>query len=460
VDSDPSVEDSGTIDTGIYREVFKQAVMLEEADAVISFAFDGFYNATATDTDGDGQSEIAFTVTDEESWRDHDGDIHVTAGMAILVADVTGELTLEDEAIATVHGETDHYAEMLATGDVDGDGLQDWVLGARSSRYAEDFSGAVYLFADHLEGDLEEADATATIWGDEYLFSNALSAGDTDGDGCDDILIGDYLYEGTGSPYAGRALLVQGPLQEDITASEANAVVEGTKADGTIFASAVSAEADLNGDGLNDAVLGSDSYQSSQGRICLFYGPLEGTSSADDADGILEGECAYSQAGQYLSAGGDADGDGYDDVLVSAVWYASYSGRVYYVRGPVEEVRSLSDADAIFYNNQASADMGRGLSINQDLDDDGVSDLVMGATDYSVSLNDHRGVIFLFHGPQEGLREANEADVAFHSESEDPDYGFLGDYVVGLGDTDGDDVDDLLIGCAGTGPAFLFRGPL
>ena len=421
-------------------------VQLREADLVLYGELELLIDPTdgfGADTNGDGCAEIMVATS-----RNTDA---VTRYLWLLPGTLAGEVLVRERDVAVIRGGEEHYLEHIAIGDLDGDGARDdWVLGASAAGYPTDgFTGAVYLFPSPLEGGYREEDATATLWSpdDSDHFSQALSVGDQDADGLDDVAVGWGYYDGS---YRTRALVFAAPLEGDTLATDAVGSLEGE--DG--FGERLSMEGDLDGDGYADLVPTAFMQDGYRGCVYVFYGPVTGAFSMSDADRALPGEGSYWSAGYGISGGADANDDGYDDLLVAAsaedVW------KVYLVAGPVLDTATLPEAEAVITGGGSFGQDG--VSLPQDVDADGFPDPLMGAVSNSAMSWDPRGAAFLFYGPVSGSHDALDADAIFYEDDEEWGWGNVGDFVTGLGDTDGDGFDDLLIGIMGTGPAFVFRG--
>jgi len=435
---------------------------MEEAELIIDYERGGFKSAAAADTDGDGCAELGLAVVEEPTYEDAAGDYHSKYGIGIMSGNTSGQVVFEEEARAFVHGEWDHDTFVVASGDLDGDGAAtDWLIGARDAAYGNSTPGAVYWFPDLSRGEFEESDAAAAIWGEEErgaLFAYDIAVGDTNGDGPDDVAISYSVTAGKG--YEFGVVLVQGPLVGDMIASEADASIEADELASAIGCQEMSAEADLGGDGINDLAV-PDYGWAGRGRVSIFTGPVEGLYSTDGADAsLVEPACNNASAGRALSCGGDVDGDGYSDVLVGAP-NSETNGRTYLVLGPVEGTQSLWDAAGIFDNGETYACLGMAVSITQDLDGDGHADPAMGAINYSAPGGlENEGAVFVFYGPVTGCLDADEADAIISPSYDKDNYNSVGGMLSGVGDTDGDGYDDLLIGSNATCWGTLIRGGL
>jgi hypothetical protein len=152
------------------------------------------------------------------------------------------------------------------------------------------------------------------------------SAGDVDGDGLDDVLVGAFRNDGGGTD-AGAAYVVLGSsLGTNSTIYLANSAdYKLVGEDISDFAGiSVSSAGDVDGDGLDDFLVGAygeDDGGLSAGAAYVVLGSSLGTSSTIDissAASKLVGEYSEDRAGYSVSSAGDVDGDGLSDVLVGA----------------------------------------------------------------------------------------------------------------------------------------------
>ena len=228
-----------------------------------------------------------------------------------------------------------------------------------------------------------------------YL-GEAMAVGDVDGDGYDDLLLSNPR-DDTVAVNAGVAWLITGATLAaggDVTVDDALAVFQGDTEDdwaGEVLASG----GDLDGDGLDDLVIGSfrnGDVGHNAGKAWVILGasvPAWGTGSLADADTILLGEAEGDDSARTLVLDGDVDGDGQDDLLVSAIGYPSGGGQdgaVYLLTGPTVSAGgtiSLGSADAILIgdsNDRAGTD----IAYAGDVDGDGLDDVLVGGTSYDL----------------------------------------------------------------------------
>ena len=210
---------------------------------------------------------------------------------------------------------------------------------------------------------------------------------------------------------------------------------------------------DINGDGTGDLVVGSYPWDR-QGVIYLLYGPLSGTVLIDDAVTITT---PVSGSFGAASGGGDADGDGFDDLLVGAPLHVpstNYLSTTYLFLGPVTSDGDLRDADAVLTNRETNNSFGLTLLVTPDQDGDGYADVVVGSPDGDGT---YEGAVYVAPGASIGtVPLVSDATYIYEGNGVDE----LGAAIADPGDTNGDGIHDLAI-CAGyDGEVFLVEGGL
>lgn len=201
---------------------------------------------------------------------------------------------------------------------------------------------------------------------------------------------------------------------------------------------------DTNGDGLDDVLMSathSDAGTTDAGTVWLFLSPLPEGGSIGDGDEYVDGETSYGFLGQSL-AGGDVDDDGYGDVLLGAyddAAHTDYGGVAYVHKGPVDWTFGLGGADVIVAGDEVSGRLANGLAV-RDMDSDGDGDLMV---TYTASAG-YAGGVLLYDGPDlSGVYAPGDADRTWTGSA--PGDGFLLE-LQPTGDLTGDGLPDAAFG--------------
>jgi hypothetical protein len=285
-----------------------------------------------------------------------------------------------------------------SAGDVDGDGLDDVLVGAYGNDDGGSYAGAVYVVLGSSLGTSSTIDLSTADYklvgenASDYAGRSVSSAGDVDDDGLDDLLIG-APYNDDGGSNTGAAYIILGSSLGTITTidlSTADYKLIGEYAS-DYAGQSVSSAGDVDGDGLDDVLVGAngdDDGGSYAGAVYIVLGSSLGTSSTIDlstADYKLVGENAYDYAGNSVSSAGDIDGDGLDDVLVGAFGYYNGEGdegAAYLVLGSslgTSATIDLSSADYNLVGEDVEDLAGYSVSSAGDVDGDGLDDVLVSA---------------------------------------------------------------------------------
>ena len=410
------------------------------------------------DLDGDGVDDLAIGAPFASGAPSDHGAVYILHGGPGLRDDAERSL---DQAAVVIRGSL--HGDMLGwsvagAGDVDGDDRDDLLLGAPWDGASGFPSGAAYLVAgaalDGVSGEQAIGDLGSRIGGgayDDQLGWSLDVAGDVNGDGVADLLIGAPLAD-SAAPSAGAAYLILGPVTADLDVSEASARFTADALDDGLGA-AVTGLGDIDGDGIDDLAVGAyrrEHLSTDGGFVAVQLGHSEFAGDYDILHADIELSAAQNRAfsGCALDGAGDVDGDGYRDILVGARGqdYAEADvGVAFLVSGTYLGFANLdSNSTASFRGVQAYGYAGSSVAGPGDLDGDGFADVVIGAP-YAGSVS-NAGEAALFLGPVEGTLSFDDADASLDG---DGTGRMLGERVAGAGDVDGDGRPDLLVAVPG-----------
>jgi len=352
-----------------------------------------------------------------------------------------------------------HYDEagwsVSGAGDVDGDGLDDVVVGSPGYTDFDYGTGAAWLVSgatlSATSGAFSLADADAVMVGDtgaEFFGQEVSGPGDVDGDGYDDLVVGVQNGDGDGSgSLRGEVYLFRGPLSGEVALADADAALTG-EADDDWAGNAVASE-DVDGDGQVDLLIAAKHAGGGVGEVFLFQGAFSGEMDLADADARLLGEDLEDWAGDALDGAGDVDGDGLGDVIIGAYGEddgGADAGAAYMVLGGVTGEVDLADADYKILGESSDDRAGAGVAGAGDVDGDGLDDVAVGAPFVTVS-GSHVGALYLIGGATlvdhgGGVFDLSGADSQLLGDTGSA----LGYAVSGVGDTNGDGFDDVVAG--------------
>ncbi|MCB9744163.1 MAG: FG-GAP repeat protein [Alphaproteobacteria bacterium] len=351
------------------------------------------------DLTGDGLADLVISAN---GWSSDTGAAWVLPGP------VTGDHALGEHGYLLTGEATGDLAGggrgLSAIGDVNEDGVEDLLVGAYSDDSGGADAGAAYLVLGPIQGDLELAGAAArwrgAVAGEQAGWS-VSSAGDTDGDGLDELLIG--ARAAGGGPSA--VYLVESPGRGVLSLQDSLARLEGEE-DRDEAGYMVAGAGDTDGDGLEDILVGARNAGALAGVAYLMLGPVTGQRSLGDAEAQLEGRLSETEEralmGTGLASVGDMDGDGRADLLVGASYQdqdgATDAGEVGFFFGPLSGSRTMLDADTRLQGPTNSALFGVSVSAVGDVDGDGATDLLIGASQNNALGTPNAGSAYLFSG--------------------------------------------------------------
>jgi len=365
----------------------------------------GYSVSTAGDVNGDGFDDVIVGANVGDDGGLNAGEAYVIYGSAAAIgtADAAGRSVIDLASLPPSEGfiiQGDVMADyagvsVSSAGDVNGDGFDDMVVGANGGDNGGDVAGEAYVVFGSSTG-LGSVDATGRLVVDLSYLTPSLgfiiqgdasgdnagwsvtTAGDVNGDGMDDVIVG-ARFGDDGGTNAGEAYVVFGsrsgfgsPTTLGVVSVRVVDLTTLTPTQGFIIQGdaandqagwSVSSAGDFNGDGIDDIIVGArygDDGGANAGEAYVIFGSRAGLGTIDatgrrvidlttltTAQGFtIIGDTADDRLGTSVSGAGDINGDGYDDLIVGAPFgddAASAAGEAYVIFGrPVGQLPSAT----------------------------------------------------------------------------------------------------------------------
>jgi FG-GAP repeat/FG-GAP-like repeat len=460
----------------------------------------GYAASPAGDINGDGFSDFIFSSITYTNVESNEGKVWALYGAPRGLS----AATLNYNTQLTQAGALLGYSVACA-GDVNGDGITDYMASAPNyDQTGFTNNGAVFIYHGTVTG--PSTTYTSVIYGNQNLstgFGRSIStAGDVNGDGYSDILIGDLFYDNGANTDAGKVELYLGSSSGisttpawtyygtaanqqfgcsvacagDINLDGYSDIIIGAKQytngetnEGAAFlfhgmatassmtinwsaesnqvnanyGYSVACAGDVNGDGFNDVIVGApdfDEGQTDEGKVFVYHGSFFGVSTT--ANWTKQVDVAGVKFGYSVSSAGDINGDAFMDVIIGAPYFstgaATTDGKAYVYNGSSSGLGAASSWSAV--GTQTAAHAGACVASAGDVNGDGYSDVIMGIPDWNQGSSDD-GRAQVFHGAKAGI--STTANWTAHGQSWGGTFGYS---LCSVGDINADGYGDVLLG--------------
>jgi hypothetical protein len=392
----------------------------------------GFSVASAGDLNGDGYADVVvgvpYTLERPPNEFEDVGKVYVYYGSASGPS-ANPDWVKEPGQLWWYHS---FGYSVASADDVNGDGYDDLIVGAHD--WGSPIHPRAYVFHGSAMGLLADPNWTGLDGIDQLRVTSVGSAGDINGDGYADVIVGAVYGEGEGQAFlfhgspAGLSSTPDWQIQDQNPPS--------------LLGWSVASAGDVNADGYDDVVVGAPFNQLDvePGEVFVYHGSPSGLGASPDW--TAQGEQQSERFGFSVDTAGDVNGDGYDDVVIGAPEYrrGNREGRVLLYYGSPSGPSTSAD-----WTVEGVRDSRFGFSVRtaRDINVDGAADIIVGAA------GEERAYVYL------GSGSGPSTGPDWTAQGELPDSWF-GRSVASAGDVNGDGAPDVIVGDSGAQRAYVY----
>lgn len=394
--------------------------------------------SSAGDVNGDGFSDIALGAYLYDKGSSNEGAVMIHYGSANGVNTVA-TLVLESEQTEAQFG-----ISVACAGDVNADGFADLIIGARYYDKGQVNEGVAFIYQGSKDGVVAiPLSILEANQGDAWLGSAVAPAGDVNGDGFSDVLVGSYAFD-HGQTDEGSVFVWYGGMK----GLEDNPIILESNQIDSFFGRSVSDAGDTNADGFGDIIIGApgfDNGQNNEGAAFVFYGSKSGIVIGSAK--ILEINQSDALMGRCVSSAGDVNSDGYSDVIVGIDFYTKAqktegAAIIYYGSKDGISTNNPTLLETNYFGIQLSTSVSKAGDINGD----GYSDIAVGSPgEYNGNMM--AGAAFVYSGTLNGI-DPTSCKILTNNQ-----FGSQQGISLSASDINGDGSSDLLVG------AYMYDNP-
>jgi hypothetical protein len=393
--------------------------------------------AVIGDLDNDGNDDVVVGAPEDDDGATGNGAVYIlfldsdgTVKSEQKISDTAGDFT------ATFDGGDEFGYSVAGIGDVDGDTIEDIAVGADRADDNDNGNGSVFIIYLGTDGksdgfhEINDSNMTGSpLDANDYFGSGVANIGDVNNDGNTDLAVGAY-FDDDGLANNGAIYIIfltsSGTYSSHEKISDTNGDFTATFSSGMNFGQSVGVLGDIDGDTVEDVVVGApldDDGGTSRGAAYIIFlgtdGKADGFAKISDTAGDFTGAFDNGDRFGYAVSGvGDIDGDTIGDVAVGAAQDDdgdSAAGALYIIflgtDGKSDGFQKISDTSGGLTENLGAGDQfGTAIAQFTDLDGDNKKDIIVGAYQDDDGGN-NRGAVYVLN--LDGLEAGGGGGVPF-----------------------------------------------